>query len=426
MNLTGGIYVDDAIRHALIFIIITGTGTALIVINLPLVFILTLEAILGFLLLVLLSPGFGTELRSSVPDLLKISFIRRDKGRRPLFKISDQKRTGQKKPEPSFVIEREDKPAFSIRPLVSSLGNMVSRLTTRKKAETKIPGGTNRGFNAKTGDQVDISALALAGDLSDEQGMPGRSARGKGPAPVEDPFLSLSSDELETGLLDNYEEPEPEKEPVTLPESTATPQDSPPIMDAMSGLAIGESDIPLPPQDVSGEPGETAHAEEPETDAYYGFEGTDAIDQNLGEFDDTGTGDMEMDEEEAREGTGPVIPSQPPSLEPVEPVPETQKPVLAPVSGSPAILSPAGGALPDQSRAQAADMAIFTGPASADDDMVRSLASEVKSAKKTKDASLLRELKGFNAPAKDIEGELNEIFSELNAAGDKKAKPKQS
>ena len=71
-------------------------------------------------------------------------------------------------------------------------------------------------------------------------------------------------------------------------------------------------------------------------------------------------------------------------------------------------------------------MAIFTAPVSAEDEMVRSLASDAKTTKKAKDASLLRDLRDFNAPATDIEGELNEIFSELNASADKKTKTKPS
>ncbi|WAC04112.1 MAG: hypothetical protein OS112_06470 [Methanoregula sp.] len=420
---------NDTLRHMLIFVVITGTGTALIFLNLPLLFILALEAIVGFLLLVLLSPGFGAELRSSVPDMLKISFIRRDRGKRPLFKITDQKRTGQKKPEPPFVIEREEKTPFSVRPLVSSFRDLFSRMTTRKKSVSKTPDETGRIPDAKAGENADISALALAGELSEGPGsLPGRgggaTARGRDAAPVEDPFLSLSSDELETGLLDTFEEPEQKEEPATIPESPVPLPESHPIMDAMSGLSIGESDIPLPPQEVPMEHGENTNAKEPEADDYYGFEGTETIDQNFGDFDDAGTGHMEPDEDIAREGTGPGTQVQPAPLEPIEQVPETPGPVPAPGPGSPAIQSAAATPSSDKTSAQQTDMAIFTAPVSADDEMVRSLASDVKTAKKTRDAGLLRELKGFNAPAEDIEGELNEIFSELNAAADKKTKIK--
>ena len=72
---------NDTLRHLLILIIILGTGIPLIILDLPLLYILVLEAVIGFLLLVLLSPGFGAELKESVSDLLKISFIRKGQGK---------------------------------------------------------------------------------------------------------------------------------------------------------------------------------------------------------------------------------------------------------------------------------------------------------------------------------------------------------
>jgi hypothetical protein len=425
---------NDTLRHLLIFIIILGTGTPLIILDLPLIFILVLEAFIGFLLLVLLSPGFGADLKASVPDLLKISFIRRDRGNKPLFKIPVLKQPAPKKPEPLFVIEKEKVIPAPKRPSGSSIRAFFARFTIRKPADTKKPAGTGRSPDTMAGKNVDVSALALAGELGGDTGIKGmdsgtgRGARGSGPLPVEDPFLSLSSDELETGLLDSFDpaDLEPETAPAPAPEGATPLPDSPPIMDATSGLTIGEADIPLPPQEISDEPAEGREATGPEPEEYYGLDGSDTIDQNFGEFEDAEITGMEPDERVAREGAGPGTTVQPPPLEPTEPVPETLQPAPAPAAGSPALLFPAGGTLPAQPAAGQQDMAIFTAPESADDEMVRSLASDAKTTKKGKDASLLRELKDFNAPATDIEGELNEIFSELNASADKKTKTKIS
>ena len=57
-----------------------------------------------------------------------------------------------------------------------------------------------------------------------------------------------------------------------------------------------------------------------------------------------------------------------------------------------------------------ADMAAFASGSSTDDDMLSSLASDVKHVKKEKDLSLMRELKDFKAPAAEIEKELNDIY----------------
>ena len=51
-----------------------------------------------------------------------------------------------------------------------------------------------------------------------------------------------------------------------------------------------------------------------------------------------------------------------------------------------------------------------------DEDMLSSLASDVKSVKKEQNVSLLRELKDFKAPATDIEKELSEISEQFNTA----------
>ena len=51
-----------------------------------------------------------------------------------------------------------------------------------------------------------------------------------------------------------------------------------------------------------------------------------------------------------------------------------------------------------------------------DDDMLSSLASDIKHVTKEKDVSLLRELKDFKAPATDIEKELLEMSEQLNAS----------
>jgi hypothetical protein len=49
-----------------------------------------------------------------------------------------------------------------------------------------------------------------------------------------------------------------------------------------------------------------------------------------------------------------------------------------------------------------------------DEDLLSSLASDVKMVKKEKNISLLRELKDFKAPADEIENELKDMFGRMN------------
>jgi len=107
---------NDTIRRLLIFIIILGTGTALIIFDLPLLFILVLESFIGFLLLVLLSPGFGAEIRRSTFDLLKISFIRKDNGKKTLFKIPVPKKNRTKKTGAALCHRKRESNSLSEKP----------------------------------------------------------------------------------------------------------------------------------------------------------------------------------------------------------------------------------------------------------------------------------------------------------------------
>jgi hypothetical protein len=71
-------------------------------------------------------------------------------------------------------------------------------------------------------------------------------------------------------------------------------------------------------------------------------------------------------------------------------------------------------------------MASFaSGASGTDEDMLSSLASDVKHVKKEQNTSLLRDLKDFKAPATDIESELDGIYQKMKASRgpEKKAVP---
>jgi hypothetical protein len=432
---------NSGLRRFLIFIVMVGTGTVLILYNLPLLFIIALTAAFGILLIVLLNPPTAAELKSSILNIYKISFIRRQKASKPYIKRAEQKapetqKTVELRVEPFQVKKAEDtkqKRTFSLRPgsLFASVRSLGTILRTGKLPDRDNVEETGGLANKTAGEKTGGSALARAAELSQdsmtanrrESGGAGSSSprAGVSPSPTDDPFLSLSSDELETGLLDSLEE-EDTKSSEIRPDSTP-PDLSLSYIPGSSGVTIGESDIPIPPQEISAETQEEARSIEPNLDEFNGLEGTDSIDQNLDELDtidlDSATTDGDMwEEEEDTSQTSP--PPKPPEAATPPHEPQARKGPTPPAS-SPPVFSRVTLPKDDQS-----DMTVFTAPVSADDRMISSLADVIKTTKKTKDISLLRELKDFKVPAKDIEKELSDLYQGLDMVSERKNKTKPS
>jgi hypothetical protein len=59
-------------------------------------------------------------------------------------------------------------------------------------------------------------------------------------------------------------------------------------------------------------------------------------------------------------------------------------------------------------------MAAFAGGSGGDEDLLSSIASDVKHTKKEQDLSLLRDLKDFRAPAAEIEQELGGMYERMS------------
>lgn len=429
----------DTLRRAVIFLIMVSTGTVLIMLDQPLLFIIALVAVIGVLLLVLLSPGTAAGLKSSVKNITRISFIRRDKGGKPYIKraapkAAEPEKTIEMRVEPAPVIESErteekKDSSLQLSSLASSFRSMAAFLRTGKRPERgdgrdRVPGTTAR-------EKVNVSALALAGELSPEGQKPeGRMSTapgsGAGTAPPslheDDPFLSLSSDELESGLYDTVDEEE-ERKDLAIRQDKTPANPIPDHVQGSSGVTIGESDIPIPPQEIQPGTEEQAEPAGPETEEFNGLEGADTIDQNLDDLDTMDLDSVELDEDVWEEGTdtGPPAPPSPPVA--MAPAPDGQVALGPAAPGS----SHAAALQPDQRAGEQSDMAVFTAPPSADDVMVSSLATDMKVAKKAKDSSLLREFREIKAPgAKEIEEELSDLYSGLNAVADKKTKTKLS
>jgi hypothetical protein len=435
---------SSSLHRLLIFIIMVSTGTVLILFDLPLLFIIGLVTAIGFLLLVLLSPATASEIKSSILNVDKISFIRRQKGTKTYIKIGDQQAAEPQqvvefKVEPFEIAkaprtEREKNGSLNLATLASSFKSLGTILRTGKKPDRNKVREIDKVPPKTVGEKVNVSALARAGELSQDSGItegakpggPGGTHAGSGssPHPVDDPFLSLSGDELESGLLDTGDEED--KKGTGIKPDTPSPDAFPPYVPGSSGVTIGESDIPIPPQEVSlevpPEVQEQVPSNEPDLEEFNNSVATETIDQSLDELDTIDLDSVELNDETWEEE--PDTESSPPSSSP------EIRPLAPEATGSPGSTASASSQpnVPGMNRnaGDLTDMTVFTAPVSEDDMMIRSLAADIKIARKTKDVSLLRELNDYKAPAKKIEEELSDLYSGLKKISDKKSKIKPS
>jgi hypothetical protein len=436
----------SSLHRLLIFIIMVSTGTVLILFDLPLMVIMAIVAAIGFLLLVLLSPATASEIKSSILNLDQISLIRRQKSRKTYIKIGEHKAA-----EPQQVIEFKVEPfeiakkpltdkekGISLNPgtIASSFKSLGTMLRRGKKPDRNKVEEIDRLHDKTVSEKGNVSALARAGELSADSGIAGgskpggpggtRAGPGSSPHPVDDLFLSLSSDELESGFPDTVDEED--KKGTGIKPDTPSTDAFPPYVPGSSGVTIGESDIPIPPQEVplEGPPDveKPSPSDEPDLEGFDDFGATDTIDQNLDELDTIDLDSVELNDEtwEEETDTEDSPPPSPPEIKPLPPeATGTAGSAASAASAAPAISPPRVPGM-NQNTGDLTDMTVFTAPVSEDDLMVRSLAADIRIARKTKDVSLLRELKDYKAPAKKIEEELSDLYSGLNKFSEKKAK----
>jgi hypothetical protein len=419
---------NDSIRHIVIFTSMLGIGTLLIFSYLPLLFILLLVGSIGLLLQIFLSPVPMAELKSVIPNLKKISFIKRRKERRKPLKMEEQAPAKAKKQEPTPIIKEKKRGlSLHIGSMISSFKALGSVLAARKKTERKNVDEIDKLLDEMISDKVNLSNHEFNANMMKESAMPsamplGGSAGGEIAiqpfSRPEDPFLSLSSDELETGLLDSLNDDEDATGIASGSGDTA------PAAEALTGttsagLAMSEPDIPIPPQEVSSEVKEILEEKEPDLEEFSPLEDTDAIEENLGELDIPDTADLGFGDVLVGEKTGSRA-----SASPTRPAGQGD-------GGRPAASAQAQPSLdvipvPVEKTVDPGDMTAFTALVDSDKDMLKSLVGDVKTARKTQNVSLLRELKDFQEPAKEIESELTEIYAALNTTVKRKRKTKSS
>jgi hypothetical protein len=409
----------DSLRRLVLFIVIVGLGSAMIFVDIPLIYMLLLIVAVGFVLLIVLGTITVAEIKDAFSRLTPTNLQRRIGSagflKKTQTKPSVTKEEGGKKAEP-YAVKKSAGHVGGIQAhlslLVSSIGSLGKILSDRSKPKKKVEDIDKLLEHTITEKVTRSSALESASAVPAASG-PAKGGGAGGALPSDnaketDPFLSLSGEELETGLLDGLDEPE-----LSTPPPSPLPSESPKPQEADTGLSMPDLEMPPLPDETAAEASAILAANAGEMSEETGGPegGGEAISENLGDLDSINLDEIDLGDDSAM-------------LEaPLEPAPPQQA-GPAPGSGSlvPATpMTPAGA--PDAGEDQSDISSFAAGTATGtDEDMLSSLATDIKQVKKENDVSLLRELKDFKAPATDIEKELSEITEQLNTAASKGAK----
>ena len=265
---------------------------------------------------------------------------------------------------------------------LKSFGNILKTRTTGDRKITDINAMLDKTVSEKV--EKRSAAPVPAGNTS----MPAPGGAGSGSSADEDPFLSLSGDEFDAGLLDGLDD-----------EGMASP--------AAEGKTPGDSgqsmDMGLPEPELSDSSSELddaandilkAHGGDEGLDEFSGLEaGSDETDTDFGDLDSLSIDDVDLDaelggDEEAAGSTAAEV-----SPEGAEPGPAAQAEAPSSAVKTAWIPSdaPKGADQSEDSIGTQSDMASFAGGASgSDEDLLSSISSDVKRTTKEKDTSLLR------------------------------------
>ena len=297
-----------------------------------------------------------------------------------------------------------------IKSIFSSFGSLGTILKEKSRKGKKVD-DINKMLDKTVSEKVPPASAASVNKGSPSLPAPGGAGGMPAGGDDSDPFLSLSSDEFDAGLLEGLDDDSPPQMPGEI-----TP-DGP-----VSGSA---SDLPAPELSMSSMDALAASGDasaDSSLDAFSGLDGSGSLDGEFGDLDGLSLDDIDVDDDPGT-GAAPDTPG--------EEAPPTGS---APSSAAPAADSgpvrtawiasdaPVGADITEDQLGIQSDMASFAGGSGGtDEDLLSSIASDVKTVKKDKDLSLLRELKDFKAPAADIEGELQGMYQQI---GGVPAKPK--
>ncbi|MEI7857625.1 MAG: hypothetical protein WCH85_09000 [Methanomicrobiales archaeon] len=405
----------ENLRRPILFAVIVITGSVLILFDIPLTIMIPALLVVGFVILLILGAvtiaEIKTLLESLKPSNLKqIGIIKKLDGMK-FFEKSPA--VPKVKPQPvkgaaAPPVKREDKKSgigLHLTSFISSIKSLGTVLRERNKRGKKIE-DINRQLDRTVTETVGRHlAPARAGNSAGTSGSPisgGAGTLSTATVKEQDPFLSLSEDEFDAGLLDDLDSP--------LSTEAITDNSSLSVPDTRSPESIGPA-LSFPSLDIDGEAGNILRDNDAGgLDEFSGLDSIDTTDSDFGDLDSLSLDDIELDDDENL-SQSPVTPAAPEPVSVVAP-PETGKDQMKTAwiqSDAPT------NSFDDQISTQS-DMASFSGGGGGSDaDMLSSLAFDVKHVKVEKNLSLLRELKDFKAPANEIEGELTDVFSRMSS-----------
>jgi hypothetical protein len=407
----------EGLRRIILFTVIVITGSVMILFDVPLIILIPLILATGLVVLVLLGAITLSDItsvfrRPKFENLKKIAFLKRLDGMKFFEKNAvppDKKPVpARKMGDPGLGKAGKTGTVSPLRSFLSSLGSLGTVLKERNRQKKKVE-HINKLLDKTVGEKVKPSPLAGAGTRAGSgTGIPGGSSGGTVPvsgAKEEDPFMSLSGDEFDVSLLDGLEDTE------SASTSAAGPG---------AGQTIQEPDISLPSLDISSETDDILKNNAAGLEEFSGLEGGDSIDQDFGDLDDLNLDEIDLDVDPGDEptanddGTTPVEDlSEPPATATAGPAPVKTTWIA---SDAPRDAGTAG----DQTSVTADMSAFAKGASGSDEDMLSSLAADVKHVKIERNLSLIRDLKDFKASATEIEDELRETSEWLTAPGNLK------
>lgn len=307
----------------------------------------------------------------------------------------------------------------SITSFMSSLGSLGTILSEKAKKGKKVEDINkmlDKAVSEKVTKRVPPAGTNILATVPPVVG-PGPGTGGGG-GPGTDPFLTLSNDDFDPGMLDGLED-----EPASFPSPDG------PLPDggkAAERSSLPEPELSMPTLEDSESspalPSDSGIPPDEGLDAFQGLDSGDALDEDFGDLDNLNLDDVELDEETDGSTSAEKAPSPEGAAAPLpSALPEDSGEVKTAWVPSDA---PKGADMAEDQVAVQSDMASFASASGSgsDEDLLSSIASDVKTVKKEKDISLLRELKDFKAPAAEIENELKDMFSRMNVS----QKPKET
>jgi len=439
----------ENLRRPVLFATIVIVGSILILFDVPLIILIPLIIAVGFIILLILGAVTFAEIKSAIialkPQNLKntgilkrldqMKFFEKSPAVSPSKPVQKQENTDTgKKSERSGLGSRlkglltarnvekekkgpskepENKPGMisHVGTLFASIGSFGSAIRQRNKQVKKVD-DINKLLDKTVSEKVHAPPpVAPSAGVSPAKPSPPTSGGGGGLPETgsdADPFLSLSGDEFDAGLLDGLGDDDlaafssseagaPDAGTPTLPEVATSPVETP--------------ELPPPTPDLGAMAGDILKESGEGLEEFSGLDSGESPESDFGDLDSISLDDLDGDLGE--EGPAPVPENPPAAVAPAPAAPAAPSDSNAVKTAWIPSDAPKNADQAEDQISTHADMAAFASGASADEDLLSSLASDVKHVKKDKDLSLLRELKDFRAPAGELEDELSGMYERM-------------